>query len=200
MLKSQLKQLLIFNIIAVYVTGQINWSLQLWAWCKLLVLTYWIPPDCEYVHTHEMWSFIHKNVIKGVPALITHHILAEELLLPVISDVAGSESSSAASREAESNCSLRESSDSPSITDPLAWKPFISSLPSSGDVVSGGAGSAEASGWGLGFFFFLGWTWKYQCQIPLFSFSLFLISFLNQWLGLVGFILRWHSVHYSKLP
>lgn len=76
----------------------------------------------------------------------------------MVSDEAGSESSSAASREAESNCSLRESSDSPSITDPLAWKPFTSSLPSSGGVVSGGAGWAEASGWGLGFFFFLGWT------------------------------------------
>lgn len=78
----------------------------------------------------------------------------------MVSDVAGSESSSAASREAESSCSLRESSDSTSITDPLAWKPLTSSLPSSGDVDSGGAGSAEASGWGLGFFFFLGWTWR----------------------------------------
>lgn len=100
--------------------------------------------------------------------LVIHHILAEELHLPVVSDVAGSESSSAASKEAESNCSLSESRDSPSITDPLAWKPFTSSLPSSGDMASGGAGSAGASGWGLGFLFFLGWTLRDQCQPSLY--------------------------------
>lgn len=80
--------------------------------------------------------------------------------LPVISDVVNSESSSNASREAESKCSLRESSDSPSTKDPLGWKPLVLSLPCSSGAASDGPGSAAASGWGLGFFFLLG------CRIP----------------------------------
>lgn len=62
-----------------------------------------------------------------------------QLDLPVASDVTASESSSDASREAESSCSLRESSDSPSIVDPLAWKPLVSSFPFSAAMTSGGA-------------------------------------------------------------
>ena len=128
----------------------------------------------NYLRMNRLFFLKHLSPGLSLPHRLSHL----EPFLPVVSDVAGSESSSAASREAESNCSLRESSDSPSTADPLAWNPFISSFPSPADAASGGASSAEASGWGLGFFFFLGWTWKYQCQIPLFTFSLFLIGFL----------------------
>lgn len=75
------------------------------------------------------------------------------------SGIAGSNSSSAASNEAESSCSLNESRDSPSApAEPLAWKPLTAPAHSvTGDeAVSEGAGSTGASGWGLGFFFFLG--------------------------------------------
>lgn len=79
------------------------------------------------IFVQEQIYFKRSNKVQVVRAAICmainysiHHILAEQLHLPVVSDVAGSESSSAASREAESKCSLSESRDSPSITEPLA--------------------------------------------------------------------------------